>query len=924
MSIITKIFGTYSERQVKKIMPILKQINALGDKYKAMSDDEMRSQTELFKSRLAAGETLDDILPEAFACVREASDRILGKRPFDVQILGGILLHQGRITEMKTGEGKTIVATLPSYLNALEGKGVHVVTVNDYLARLGCEEQGRVHEYLGLTTGLVVHGQKRSEKQKAYNCDITYGTNSEFGFDYLRDNMVLYKHQLVQRGHNFAIVDEVDSILIDEARTPLILSGPGKEVDMLYDMADRFARTLTKFVIKELDSKEDHDDIQADYIVDEKAKSTTLTASGIAKAEKYFGVPNYSDPENADIAHHVYQAIRAHGIMQRDTDYVVKDNEVLIVDAFTGRIMPGRRFNDGLHQAIEAKEGVKIQAENQTNASITYQNFFRMYKKLSGMTGTALSEENEFREIYNLDVVEVPTNRPMIRKDHPDVVYRTKNGKDKAIIEQIKKCREKGQPVLVGTVSIEKSEELSKKLKAAGIPHTVLNAKYHEMEADIVAQAGKLGAVTISTNMAGRGTDIMLGGNAEYLAKAQMRKEGYEEGMIALATGSSQNVSEEVFAAREYYRELYKKYQEVIRPEAEKVRDAGGLFVIGTERHESRRIDNQLRGRSGRQGDPGESRFFLSFEDDLMRLFGSDRIAGVVDKLGMDDDTPIDAKILSGSIESAQKKLEDQNFTRRKNVLAYDDVMNQQRTVIYKQRADVLENTDISDKMRSMVRETLNDAVDRYLHEETIDQWDIEGLKGRYMNLLCTPDEWTDLSGDPAEVRESIRKTVQERAEALYNQKEELFGKEMFREVERAVLLENVDTKWKEHLEAMDSLMETIHLQAYAQRNPIAEYRLYGADLFDEMITSIRDDSARKLLMVIPRPQQQEVKRVEVLKAASEGFGGGAQNKQAPAPKKPVVNKTPKVGRNDPCPCGSGKKYKKCCGANQGSAEDDE
>ncbi|MBQ7982009.1 MAG: preprotein translocase subunit SecA, partial [Clostridia bacterium] len=622
MSIITKIFGTYSERQVKKIMPILAKVNSLADKYKAMSDAEMREQTDIFKNRLANGETLDDILPEAFACVREASDRILGKRPFDVQILGGILLHQGRITEMKTGEGKTIVATLPSYLNALEGNGVHVVTVNEYLARLGCEEQGRVHEYLGLSTGLIYHGQKKADKQKAYNCDITYGTNSEFGFDYLRDNMVLYKTQQVQRGHNFAIVDEVDSILIDEARTPLILSGPGKEVDMLYDMADRFARTLTKFVIKELDSKEDHDDIQADYIVDEKARSTTMTASGIEKAERYFGIKNYSDPENADITHHIYQAIKAHGIMHRDTDYVVKDNEVLIVDTFTGRTMPGRRFSDGLHQAIEAKEGVKIQSENKTQATITYQNFFRMYRKLSGMTGTALSEENEFSEIYALDVVEVPTNRPMIRKDHPDVVYRTKNGKDRAIIEQIKKCHEKGQPVLVGTVSIEKSEELSKKLKGAGIPHTVLNAKVLDMEADIVAQAGKFGSVTISTNMAGRGTDIMLGGNAEYLAKAQMRKEGYEEGMIALATGSSQNVSEEVFAARAYYSDLYKKYQEAIRPEAEKVRDAGGLFVIGTERHESRRIDNQLRGRSGRQGDPGESRFFLSFEDDLMRLFG--------------------------------------------------------------------------------------------------------------------------------------------------------------------------------------------------------------------------------------------------------------------------------------------------------------
>ena len=685
MSIITKIFGTYSDRQIRKIMPAVKRVNALADEYRAMSDADMRSRTDVFKARLAEGESLDDILPEAYACVREASDRILGKRPFDVQIMGGILLHQGRITEMKTGEGKTIVAVLPSYLNALEGKGVHVVTPNEYLARVGAEEMGRIHEYLGLKTGLVVHDQKRTEKQEAYNCDVTYGTNNEFGFDYLRDNRVLYKDQLVQRGHAFAIVDEVDSILIDEARTPLILSGPGAEVDMLYEMADRFTSTLRKYVIKELDAKEDNDDIDADYIVDEKAKTTTMTAAGIAKAEKYFGIQNFSDPENAEITHHVYQALRAHGIMHRDTDYIVKDNEVIIVDAFTGRIMPGRRFSDGLHQAIEAKEGVQIQRENRTIATITFQNYFRMYKKLSGMTGTALSEENEFREIYNLDVVEVPTNRPMIREDHPDVVFKTKAGKDRAIINQIVECHEKGQPVLVGTVSVEKSEELSKKLKATGIPHTVLNAKYYEIEADIVAQAGKPGAVTISTNMAGRGTDIMLGGNAEYLAKAQMRKEDYPEELVAASTGSSLDVSEEIRAARLRFQELYKQYQEIIRPEADKVREAGGLFVIGTERHESRRIDNQLRGRSGRQGDPGESRFFLSFEDDLMRLVGSDRITGIVEHLGLDEDTPIDAKILSGSIESAQKRLEDQNFNRRKNVLAYDDVMNQQRTIIYEQ-----------------------------------------------------------------------------------------------------------------------------------------------------------------------------------------------------------------------------------------------
>ncbi len=917
MSVITKVFGTYSERQIKKIMPILKKVNSLADKYKNMTDDEMRGQTDIFKSRLASGETLDDILPDAFACVREASDRILGKRPFDVQILGGILLHQGRITEMKTGEGKTIVSSLPAYLNALTGKGVHVVTVNEYLARVGCEEIGRIHEFLGLTTGLNIRALKRTEKQKAYNCDITYGTNSEFGFDYLRDNMAIYKENRVQRGLNFAIVDEVDSILIDEARTPLILSGQGAEVDMLYDMADRFVRTLRKDVIKELDSKEDHDDKDCDYIVDEKARSTTLTASGIAKAEKYFGIQNYSDPENADITHHVYQALKAHGIMHRDTDYVVKDNAVIIVDSFTGRLMPGRQFSDGLHQALEAKEGVKIQKETRTQATITYQNYFRMYSKLSGMTGTALTEENEFREIYNLDVVEVPTNRPMIRKDHSDAVYRSKAGRDNAVIEQIKKCNAKGQPVLVGTVSIEKSEALSKKLKAVGISHTVLNAKYHEMEADIVAQAGKYGAVTISTNMAGRGTDIMLGGNAEHLAKSEMRKEGYEENVIALATGSSQNVGEDIVAARAHFRELYNKYQEIIKPEADKVKAAGGLFVIGTERHESRRIDNQLRGRSGRQGDPGESKFFLSFEDDLMRLFGSERIAGIVDRLGLDDDTPIDAKILSGSIESAQKKLEDQNFNRRKNVLAYDDVMNQQRSVIYKQRSDVLENANLNEKMSSMIEETLNDAIDSFLHEDNMEMWDVEGLKAKYMGLLCTPDDFNNLSGDLSENRESIRKTLHERASALYKSKEMLFGEEQMREIERIVLLQNVDKKWLDHLEAMDSLMEMIGLQAYAQRNPISEYRLVGADLFDEMVTNIRDDTARMILSIMPKPQT-EIKRVEVVKP-TENVGGDAKE----IPQKPVVNKAQKVGRNDPCPCGSGKKYKKCCGANQSGAEED-
>ena len=915
MSLVTKVFGTYSDRQIRKIRPLLYQVNALSDKYKAMSDADMRAQTDIFRKRLASGATLDDLLPEAFACVREAGDRILGKRPYDVQVLCGILLHQGRIAEMKTGEGKTIMATLPSYLNALEGKGVHIITVNDYLARVGCEEMGRIHEYLGLTTGLVVHGQNKAEKQDAYNCDITYGTNNEFGFDYLRDNMAVYKQERVQRGHRFAIVDEVDSILIDEARTPLIISGQGDEVDMLYDMADRFTRTLTKYVIKELDSKEDHDDINADYIVDEKAKNATLTKSGIAKAEKYFGIQNFADPENADINHHVYQAIKAHGTMHLDIDYVVKDNEVLIVDAFTGRIMPGRRFSDGLHQALEAKEHVQIQRENRTVATITFQNYFRMYDKLSGMTGTALSEEDEFREIYSLDVVEVPTNKPMIRKDHPDSVFRTRNGKEAAIIKQIKECHDKGQPVLVGTVSIEKSEQLSKKLKGAGIPHTVLNAKFHEKEADIVAQAGKYGAVTISTNMAGRGTDIMLGGNAEWLAKAQMRKEGMEESLIAASTGSSLDVSEDIREARLHFQELYAKYSEEIKPEAEKVREAGGLFVIGTERHESRRIDNQLRGRSGRQGDPGESRFFLSFEDDLMRLFGSERIAGTIEKLGLDEDTPIDAKILSGSIESAQKKLEGQNFNRRKNVLSYDDVMNQQRTVIYNQRAEVLDNADLREKILGMIESNIGDAVATFLHEEEVSAWDIEGLRGKYIGLLCGPDDFKEMTGDAAAQREEIRKTLHDRAMMIYKAKEEIFGERM-RELERVALLEQVDKKWMDHLEAMDSLREMIGLQAYAQRNPISEYRLTSADMFDQMITEIRDDTVRTLLSV-PRPrnpeqQPAEIKRVEVVKPVSEGFAGGEKQ---PEVRKPVVNKGEKVGRNDPCPCGSGKKCKNCCGA---------
>ncbi len=918
MSLITKIFGTYSDHQIKKIIPTVNKIEALADKYAAMSDAEMRAMTDTFREMLKDGKTLDDILPDAYALVREAADRVLGKRPFRVQLMCGVLLHQGRIAEMKTGEGKTLVAVLPSYLNALEGKGVHVVTVNEYLAKMGQEEMGRIHEFLGLTTGLIVHDQTKKEKQAAYNCDITYGTNNEFGFDYLRDNMVTYKENLSQRGHNFAIVDEVDSILIDEARTPLIISGHGNKTDELYTKANALVRTMSRFVIKELDSKEENDHIEQDYIVDEKAKTCTLTANGIRKSEEFFGIENLSDPENANISHHIYQALKAHGIMKRDTDYVVKDDEVLIVDSFTGRIMPGRRYSDGLHQSIEAKEGVKIQKENRTIATITFQNYFRMYSKLSGMTGTALSEENEFREIYNLDVVEVPTNKPMIRVDHSDVVYTTVAGKDRAIINQIKECHAKGQPVLVGTVSVEKSEALSKKLKLQGIPHNVLNAKYHEKEAEIVAQAGKFGAVTISTNMAGRGTDILLGGNAEFLAKSEMRREGYEEEMIMLATGSSQSVSDEVFAARDHYKELYNKYQEEIRPEAEKVREAGGLFVIGTERHDARRIDNQLRGRSGRQGDPGESRFYLSLQDDLMRLFGSERILGMVSRLGIREDDPIDAKILSNSIESAQKNLEDTHFQRRKNVLAYDDVMNQQRTVIYKERQQVLEGASLRDKMISMIEATVGDSVSACLHEDDMSLWDVAALRDKYKGLLCTDDDFRDLSGDAAKVRGEISDELLARAMKLYEDKEKvLFGEEQFREIERIVLLRNVDTKWMDHLEAMDSLMETIGLQAYAQRNPISEYRIVGADLFDEMITMIRDDTVRMLLSAVPREQ---MKREEVAKPVSQGFAGAGDGTLK---KKPVVKKAAeKVGRNDPCPCGSGKKYKKCCGA--GTSGDDE
>ena len=917
MKLIEKLFGTYSDHQIKKIKPTLDLIDSLAPRFAAMSDGDMRAMTATFKERLAAGETLEDILPEAYALVREAADRVLGKRPFRVQILCGILLHQGRIAEMKTGEGKTLVAVLPSYLNALTGKGVHVVTVNEYLARLGCEEMGRVHEFLGLTTGLIIRDQTKEQKQKAYACDVTYGTNNEFGFDYLRDNMVVYKEDMCQRGHNFAIVDEVDSILIDEARTPLIISGVGTESDELYTKVDAFVRKCSKFVVKELDSKSHHDDIMADYIVDEKAKTSTLTKYGVEKAENYFGVENLTDAENNELYHHIQIALRAYGIMHLDTDYVIKDDQIIIVDTFTGRLMPGRRYSDGLHQAIEAKERIKIQKENKTIASITFQNYFRLYTKLSGMTGTALSEEMEFREIYALDVVEVPTNRPMIREDLPDAVYKTKAGKDRAIIEQIKECHAKGQPVLVGTVSIDKSEAFSAKLKREGIPHTVLNAKYHEKEAEIVAQAGKFGAVTISTNMAGRGTDIMLGGNAEFLAKAQMRREGYEEEIIMLATGSSQSVSEEVFAARERFKELNREYSRSIEPEAEKVREAGGLFIIGTERHESRRIDNQLRGRSGRQGDPGQSRFFLSLEDDLMRLFGSERIMGLIDRLGMPEDQPIDASILSGSIESAQKRLEAQNFNRRKSVLDYDNVMNEQRKIIYGERLEVLNGGDLKSKIERMIRGTITDSVDLYLAGDDKSAWSIEELKQKYMGLLCTENDFTNVG---ALKKDDVKNTLLDRALLIWKKKDELFGEEVARELERKILLQNVDRQWMEHLEDMDDLRGSVGLQAYAQRNPLNQYRIAGADIFDEMIVDIRNDTVRMLLSAMPKPQAA-VKRVQIIRPMSEGQMNFGARKAQPAPNRPSSANMPvrsikKPERNDPCPCGSGKKYKKCCGAN--------
>ena len=914
MGLLKFLFGNYSEKEIKKITPIVDEIDALGDKFSALSDGELKDYTGYLKQRLGDGETLDDILPEAFALVREADTRVLGKRPYRVQLMGGILLHQGRIAEMKTGEGKTLVATLPAYLNALSEKGVHIVTVNDYLARRDSEEMGKVYGFLGLKTGLIVHGQTPDEKREAYRADITYGTNNEMGFDYLRDNMVVYKERMVQRGHNFAIVDEVDSILIDEARTPLIISGVGEKSTSVYDMADKLVRTLTRHIVKEVDTKEDLDVYEEDYIVDEKARTAVLTQHGIAKAEKFFGIDNLSDPENTSIYHHVNTAIKAHGVMRRDVDYIVKDDSVIIVDSFTGRLMPGRRYNDGLHQAIEAKEHVKIQKESKTIATITFQNYFRMYKKLSGMTGTAMTEEDEFKDIYALDVVEVPTNKPMIRIDANDAVYRTRRGKIISIVEQIKACHEKGQPVLVGTVSIDKSEELSAILKRSGIPHNVLNAKQHEREAEIVAQAGRFGAVTISTNMAGRGTDIMLGGNPEYMAKADMRRLGFAEELIAIATGHSETDNSEVIEAREKFAELYEKHKTEIQPEAERVRAAGGLYILGTERHESRRIDNQLRGRSGRQGDPGESRFFLSLEDDLMRLFGSDRIAGLTERLGLDETTPIDARILSSSIEGAQRRIEGQNFQRRKNVLTYDDVMNQQRNIIYAQRNEVLLEDNIQNKITDMIRSSVSETFDFCFGVDEYDSWKFDEFRNHYMGLLTDGKNFNYTAEELASIdKEAWRLELIERALEIYRGKDKLFenaptvnGVNAMREIEKVILLQNVDRKWMEHLEAMDNLKEFVGLNAYAQRDPVAIYRLEGADIFDQMVDDIKESTVKQILAVIPRPEVTS--RVEVAKPTSENLGGSST-------RKPATSK--KVGRNDPCPCGSGKKYKKCCGLHE-------
>ena len=908
MGMFTAVFGTHSDREIKRINPIVNKVMDLEEEYSKLSDTELRGKTDEFKSRLESGETLDSILPEAFATMREAAWRVLGMKPYRVQVIGGIVLHQGRIAEMKTGEGKTLVATMSVYLNALTGKGVHVVTVNDYLAKRDSEWMGKVYRFLGLEVGLIIHEKSNAERQEAYNCDITYGTNNEMGFDYLRDNMVQYKEQKVQRGHIFAIVDEVDSILIDEARTPLIISGKGEASTDLYRQADQFAQTLTMVKVAKTDDKQDiEENYEGDYIVDEKAKTATLLKSGVEKAEAFFNIESLMDIEHTTLRHHIDQAIKAHGVMTRDIDYVVKDGQVKIVDEFTGRIMEGRRYNEGLHQALEAKEGVKVEHESKTLATITFQNYFRLYKKLSGMTGTAATEAREFDEIYKLDVVEIPTNKPLIRDDKPDVIFQTEKGKYHNVIKQIKECHEKGQPVLVGTISIEKSEHLSKLLKKEGIPHNVLNAKNHEKEAEIVAQAGKYGQVTISTNMAGRGTDIMLGGNAEFLAKAQMKKMKFTNYQIREATGFAETDDEEILEARRTFIELEKKFKEEIADEADKVREAGGLFILGTERHDARRIDNQLRGRSGRQGDPGASQFYLSCEDDLMRLFGGDRMQLMMAKLTEDEDTPIENKLISKTIESSQKKVEGKNFEIRKNTLQYDDVMNRQRELIYKQRDQVLDGLDLNETINKMIDQNISDTVAFYFNGDNKDDWNVEGLREKYKEWNIASDEdFRDIEDlTVADATELLQSRAAERIAA----KHEVLGDDMFGEFERMILLRNVDTYWMDHIDAMDDLKKGIHLRSYAQRDPVVAYRMESGDMFEEMTSMIREDTAKDMLTLMPR-HRADVQRRAVARVTSTSSSETDSNA-----KQVTIRKEKKIGPNDPCPCGSGIKYKKCHGA---------
>ena len=905
MGLITKIFGTRSQRELKKIQPIVDKILSMEEAYGALSEDALKAKTAEFKERYAAGESLDDLLPEAFAAIREAAWRVLGMKPYPVQLIGGIILHQGRIAEMKTGEGKTLVAILPCYLNALTGRGVHVVTVNEYLAKRDSEWMGKVYRYMGLTVGLIIPSMSPAERKISYASDITYCTNNELGFDYLRDNMAIYKQELVQRGHAFAIVDEVDSILIDEARTPLIISGKGEESSKLYEMADYFVSTLRKKVFAKTEDKEVHDHYDCDYFVDEKSRTVSLTAEGIAKAEKYFGVDNLADVENTTLSHHINQAMKARGLMKRDIDYVVKDGQIIIVDEFTGRLMYGRRYNEGLHQAIEAKENVQVAGESKTLATITFQNFFRLYDKLSGMTGTALTEAEEFASIYQLDVVEIPTNKPIARQDHSDCVYKTEAGKFRAIVEQVKRCNAKGQPVLVGTISIEKSELLSKYLKREGIRHNVLNAKYHEQEAQIIAQAGKFGAVTIATNMAGRGTDIMLGGNAEYLAKSELRKQEIAEELLAEADSYAETNDPEILAIRKTYEQLLKKYKDEIADEAQRVKDAGGLFIVGTERHESRRIDNQLRGRAGRQGDPGESRFYLSLQDDLMRLFSSDRVMAMMDTLGLDEDTPIDARLLSNAVENAQKSIESRHFRSRKSVLEYDDVMNTQREVIYAQRQKVLDGEDLRQSVLTMLEEviasTVADVLSAYgghMPAEELGEL-LQHFEGVYFpkGSFVAPEK-LDVN--------SLTDAVYAQALAVYEKKEAALTPAVMRELERVIMLRVVDEYWMDNIDAMDDLKQGIGLRAYGQHDPVIAYKEEGFQMFQAMITAIREETVRRLFLAEIRPQQ-EVKRVKVAKETGNSASDQTVKKQ------PIRNKDKKVGPNDPCPCGSGKKYKKCC-----------